>query len=137
MIEDFTSAAVRHFRDGDLLGEHDRLPNADQLYGFAAECGLKAALGTLASCTDQGTLAGRYREHVDRLWDLARLQSLQLRFPGLAAVLSGLQQPFSDWSVAQRYGPDNEVTGDAVVRHRKAAARVLGSTGLSGALTGG
>lgn len=132
MPECFDVAAVRHFRDGGLLSERQSLDNADQLFGFAAECALKSALITLPGCAQQGKLAESYREHVRQLWDLVPLQSLQRRYRGLFAVLRGLQQPFADWSTDQRYGPDGAVTAEALDRHREAARRVLGGVGLIG-----
>ncbi|MCX5342983.1 hypothetical protein [Streptomyces atratus] len=40
----FASAATRHFHDGDYLRKGSRLPSADHLYGFAAECAVKSLL---------------------------------------------------------------------------------------------
>lgn len=125
-------AAIRHFRDGDVLRERSSLENADQLFGFSAECAIKSALVTLPDCNQGGGLAGKYREHVDRLWDLAALQSIQRRYPGLYGILRGLRQPFADWSTDQRYGPEGAVTIEALDRHREAAKRILGSVGLTG-----
>jgi len=133
MPEDFAGAAIRHFRDGALLEEKRRVSNADQLFGFAAECAIKSALVGLTGCSDSGALAKKYIVHIDKLWDLVQVQSIQKRYPGLVVVLKGLQQPFADWSTVQRYGPDNMVTEDALKCHHHAAVRVLGSVGLSGA----
>lgn len=132
MPECFDVAAVRHFRDGGFLSERGSLENADQLYGFAAECGIKSALVTLPGCLQAGHLSNKYREHVDRLWDLAALQSLHRRYRGLSAILRGLGKPFSDWSTDHRYGPDGSVTSEVLERHREAAKRILGSLGLTG-----
>jgi len=41
---DYLDAFSRHREDGDLLYDHARWPNADQLYGLSAECGLKAVM---------------------------------------------------------------------------------------------
>lgn len=133
MPEDFAGAAVRHFRDGALLERNRRISNADQLFGFAAECAIKSALVGLPGCADAGTLAEKYHTHIEKLWDLAQLQSIQKRFPQLVDVLRTLKGPFADWSTHRRYEPDAAVTEDALGRHRQAAARVLGSVGLSGA----
>lgn len=133
MPEDFACAAIRHFRDGALLEEKRRVSNADQLFGFAAECAIKSALVGLPGCADSGALAREHHVHIDKLWYLAQVQGIQKRYPGLAAVLKGLQQPFADWSTNQRYGPDDMVTEDALECHHRAAVRVLGSVGLSGA----
>ena len=41
---DFTDAHCRHWDDAELLFKLQRWANADQLYGFSAECGLKAVM---------------------------------------------------------------------------------------------
>jgi hypothetical protein len=131
MPECFDVAAIRHFRDGGILSEKQSLENADQLFGFAAECAIKSALATLPGCIEGGTLSKKYREHVDQLWDLAVVQGLQRRYPSLLVILRGLR-PFSDWTTDQRYGPDGAITAEALDRHREAARRILGSVRLTG-----
>lgn len=132
MPECYDVAAVRHFRDGDVLSEQRCLANADQLYGFAAECAIKSALVTLPTYAQGGDLEGKYREHVDVLWGRVLLQSLHRRYRTLALVIQHPPQPFADWSVRQRYGPDDVVSEPALDRHRQAARRILGSVGLAG-----
>jgi hypothetical protein len=132
MAEVYDAAGLRHYRDGELLSDSLRIANADQLYGFAAECAIKRALVSLPGCANSGILASKYREHVERLWDLAQVQGIQKRYPKLMTVLKNLRHPFADWSTNQRYERDDVVTEDALRRHRRAAARVLGSVGLSG-----
>ncbi len=132
MPEDYGAAAARHFRDANLLEKNRRIANADQLFGFATECAIKSALMALPGFVAGDSLAAAYHKHVDQLWDLVRLQGIQRRYRGLLAVLRGLPQPFADWSTSQRYGHDGVVTDEAVERHHKAAARILGSVGLSG-----
>ena len=132
MLEDYAAAAIRHFRDGDLLEGNRRVANADQLFGFTAECAVKSVLVELAGFLAGGRLAPAYYKHINQLWASVPLQSIQRRHRGLVVVLKGLPQPFADWSTDQRYGPDGVVTDDAIGRHRQAAARVLGSVGLRG-----
>jgi hypothetical protein len=132
MPEDYAVAATRHFRDAALLEESRRVANADQLFGFAAECAIKQALVDLPGFRAGGTLAPAYHKHVNQLWDLVPLQNIPRRYGGLVVVLKGLRQPFADWSTDQRYGADGVVTGEAMGRHRRAAARILGSVGLNG-----
>ena len=136
VTEDFGGAAVRHYRDGDLLQRNARMANADQLFGFAAECGIKCALATVLGLAGRGGLQSRYKEHIETLWDLAAIQSTQKRYPCLYAVLTGLQNPFADWSTDQRYGPDDVTSESAVGNHRTAAGRILGAVGLTGELRG-
>ena len=40
-------ALQRHWEDAELLFSEKRLANADHLYGFSAECGLKAVMEAL------------------------------------------------------------------------------------------
>ena len=89
MREDFPGAATRHFRDGALLEENRRISNADQLFGFAAECAIKSALMGLPGYAESGALAGPYHKHVDQLWDLVSVQGIQKRYPGLVVLLKG------------------------------------------------
>jgi hypothetical protein len=133
MPEDYSLAAIRHFRDAALLEQSRRLENADQLFGFATECAIKRALAELPACLAGGRLAPAYHKHVNHLWDSLPLQGIQRRYPNLLRVLKGSQQPFSDWSADQRYGPDGVVTPATIERHRRTAARILGSVGLNGA----
>jgi hypothetical protein len=133
MAEDFAAAAIRHFRDAKLLDENDRVGNADQLYGFAAECAIKVALVALPALAPAGRLADRYREHVDQLWRLAPVQSFQKRFPGLVWALKSVQDPFADWTTSQRYEADGAVPTEALERHRKCVSRLLGGVYLAGA----
>lgn len=49
---DFVDAHRRHWADAELLFDHERLGNADQLYGFSAECGLKAVMTGLGMPLD-------------------------------------------------------------------------------------
>lgn len=44
---DYGDAHLRHWEDAELLFNDDRWANADQLYGFSAECGLKALMRAL------------------------------------------------------------------------------------------
>lgn len=132
MPEDYAVAATRHFRDGALLEASLRVANADQLFGFAAECAIKSALVEFPGFLAGGALAPAYHKHIDELWAVVPLQGIQRRYRGLVVVLKGLPQPFADWSTDQRYGPDGVVTNEAIGRHRQAAARILGSVGLGG-----
>ena len=54
MAEAYADAAVRHWSDAEFFKEDQRLPNADQLYGFAAECALKVALLKVPGCVSSG-----------------------------------------------------------------------------------
>ena len=113
---DFADAHRRHWKDAELLFEHERWANADHLYGFSAECGLKAImLKTLGVRIDRG-----YRKHVDQLWPkyCALIETRgQTRY-----LVDGC--PFSDWSIDDRYAPGRHVDKAKSERHRKGAEKV-------------
>lgn len=132
MPEAYDFAAVRHFQDGRLLEGERRVSNADQLFGFAAECAIKHALASVLGNTGPEVP----RQHIERLWDVVAPQRLQRRYPSLVPVLRSLRDPFHDWSTDRRYETDEAVTAESLKRHRDAARRVLGSVGLTGSLRG-
>lgn len=126
VAEDFSTAAVRHWHDGSLLQENGRLGNADQLYGFAAECAVKSVLTKVVGEIDRFR-----RQHIEVLWDRANIQSVHRGYPALATVLRA-NNPFTDWTTDHRYAADNIVGATALARHRQAAVRLLGAAGLTG-----
>ena len=60
--EDYSDAHDRHWEDAELLRTRGRLANADHLYGFSAERGLKAAMQSLR-------MPFR-KKHVQDLWPI-------------------------------------------------------------------
>ncbi len=127
----YGEAAMRHYRDGKLLVDNRRFPNADQLFGFAAECAIKSALMELRQCIQDGELRKEYHEHIDSLWKRASLQSLQKRYPKLTTLLRRTS-PFNRWSTDLRYAADDAVGELDATSHRDTTKRVLGSVGLLG-----
>jgi hypothetical protein len=134
MTEDYASAARRHFLDGRILRSKGRIPNSDQLFGFAVECALKSVLVCLPGCASGGALQLKYREHVDALWGLVPLQGIQKRSKSLFVVLRSLREPFDDWSTSQRYESDRAVDAVAAERHFCVAKRVCGALEFLGEL---
>jgi hypothetical protein len=120
--------------DADLLESNNRLPNAGHLYGFVAECGLKALLIGLGHPTDQegSPLKQKgspdFRVHIDRFLDPSTFASLKLFLNRRAgaqylALLSGIGD-FSDWRVAHRYYSESALPASLV--KWKAAAHEVG-----------
>ncbi|MCC6156588.1 MAG: hypothetical protein IT350_00950 [Deltaproteobacteria bacterium] len=67
---DFADAAGRHWTDAETLFDAKRWPNADQLYGFAAECTLKAIMvGLGMSVVADRPQYPSHRVHIDKLWN--------------------------------------------------------------------
>jgi len=60
---DFYDAHERHWVDAELLRDKERWANADHLYGFAAECGLKRLMLAFGMTLDA---SGKPSEREDR-----------------------------------------------------------------------
>jgi hypothetical protein len=130
-VTNYASAAARHWSDAEHLFDALRLDNADQLFGFAAECALKTVLFAELAPDAGGELPKGYYVHIDELWDRVSNASLRKRYPTVHALLK-LPNPFSNWCVDQRYGESESVVKDQVEVHRKMAQRLLGAAQLHG-----
>jgi hypothetical protein len=131
MPENFADAALRHWHDAQLLEAENRLENADQLYGLSAECAIKKALLPLPGLATQGSLAASFKVHINLLWDRVNYQSVQKRYPHMAAYLKAAN-PFSGWNIDQRYSANGSIVQKDMECHRIATSRLLGIIGLSG-----
>lgn len=130
-MEDYSSAAARHWKDAELLARENRVENADHHYGFAAECAIKKTLVTLHAFSASGVLGTAYKQHINMLWDKVGHQSLQKSYPKLLAILKAANA-FADWDVSQRYFVDGTVTSAALASHKKMTSRLLGAVNLPG-----
>lgn len=100
-----------------------RLANADHLYGFAAECGLKALMTQFGMPVDAAgsPQKGPNRVHVDKLW--ARYSEYVSDPSSLTYQLASTNY-FDDWRAEDRYAADGYVTQARLDRHRDGAAHV-------------
>jgi hypothetical protein len=130
-MENYSSAAIRHWKDAELLESKNRMENADHHYGFAAECAIKKVLVAFPAFSASGVLESSYKQHINVLWDRLGHQSLQKSYPRLLSVLRAAND-FYDWDVKQRYFADGAITSAALASHKKAAVRLLGAVNLSG-----
>lgn len=120
MPTDYRDAAERHWEDADYLSAGNRHANADHLFGFSAECALKAVMQGLGmSLRLDGTpMDRRHRVHINQLWN---------EFIGFAQGRTGARytadidatfNPFDDWDVGQRYCHRADITEAMVEKHR-------------------
>lgn len=125
MTADFADAAVRHWEDAELLRERGRLPNADQLFGLAAEGALKAIMAGLGMATrpDGAPQERRHLVHIDELWD---------EFATFASGTTASQyapslqvNPFRMWRISQRYCNSKDISLDDVALHRRGAMAAM------------
>jgi hypothetical protein len=100
----FRESAKRHYNDAELLLSNTRQANAGQLYGFAAECGLKALLIWHGYSPDPaaGDIDRNYHIHINRLVNNVA-SSLSGR--GADKYLSMIPSisNFSTWTIEHRY----------------------------------
>ena len=135
---DFEDAHLRHWEDAELLFAHERWANADQLYAFSAECGLKVVMQALGMKIDP---AGRpemreHRQHVQDLWPVFRTFVAGRHGEWYLLQLPD-GEPFRDWSHHDRYASRGHYSKPAVVPHQDAAraiCRMLQRATLDGRL---
>lgn len=121
---DFVDAHRRHWEDAELLFGNARWASADQMYGFSAECGLKAVMKELGMSVDAtGTPERKHRRHVQDLWPVFRTFA---RGHGGERHLHRLpeENPFRDWSHHDRYAHRRHWMEANLGRHRDAARGV-------------
>lgn len=108
----FHGAALRHCADTELLQANQRIANAGHLYGFVAECGLKALLVACGLPTEMDgdiSKAGRkgtdFRWHVDELAGQINMIHSFLDGRTMAGYLVHIPDiaNFCNWSTAHRY----------------------------------
>jgi hypothetical protein len=127
MGESYREAALRHWEDAELLCQNARIANADHLYGFSAECAIKADVFPLLNLQQKADL----RIHINSLWSGARLHLRGRRGGTLFPVFNRYKSnPFLDWNINDRYKSDGHVSKIKMTAHRKATLEVLKAVGM-------
>lgn len=119
---DFVDAHERHWRDAELLWQHQRWANADQLYGLSAECGLKGLMLKFGMKWDHKHDAPQSKQdkiHANKVWD--RYEAYRGGHPKGAAYALPANNPFDDWDVSQRYAPSTAIDVTRTHAHRTGA----------------
>jgi hypothetical protein len=127
MQTDFYDAFYRHLTDAEYLYTKNRWANADQLYGYAAECGLKCLMWQFGMSVDavSGDPAEKdNRTHINKIW--VRYEIYRAR-RGAAGYTLTQTNPFDDWNVSQRYAHESNFDQLRVDSHKNGAeiVRVL------------
>lgn len=124
MNADFLDAHNRHMDDGELLYQESRLANADQFYGFAAECGLKKLMSVFGMfVTTDGSPTNRVdRVHADEIW--ARYETYRSTSVHGANYALPSSYSFQNWRASQRYVNRNDILRQNVEAHRAAAGAI-------------
>jgi hypothetical protein len=107
-MPNFYEASQRHYADAVLLQNSNRLPNAGQLYGLSAECGVKALMIAVLGTK----LPEKYRKHPDKLVNLIPIFLTAVSGRQGIHYFTAVQQKFkafggcSPWDVDDRYESD-------------------------------
>lgn len=122
---DFYDAHQRHWDDAERLHVAERWANADQLYGLAAECGLKTlmqAFGMQFDSVKDRPQNGSDRVHANGAWD--RYETYRSgHHAGTNYGIAGLN-PFANWDVSQRYANQSHFDMAHVNPHKLGAKEV-------------
>lgn len=139
----FASAALRHFRDGEYLQQDGRLPSADHLYGFAAECVSKSLMLRFTEVSvgpkegETRPSAKPWMKHPDKedktvdfghVNELVKEMRLLARGRGGAQLVAALDvhlRAFRAWRVHDRYSDGGSLTEPLVCRRRDAARNLV------------
>jgi hypothetical protein len=139
MQADYYNAFQRHLTDAECLYMASRLANADQLYAYSAECGLKCLMKQFGMPVDPATGAPlnekKDRVHIKKIWGRFEMYSFGSGATGY--VLPQLN-PFDDWEISNRYANESNFSLTYVDPHREGAqtvASLLRKAVLEGRLT--
>lgn len=123
---DFENAHWRHWIDAELLYVHERWGNADHLFGFSAECGLKAIMVRLGmDVTPLGAPKEKdHKVHIHKLWPEFQQFAAGRAAPVYVRAMPE-ENPFEDWSHHDRYSNTGFTDIDAVDKHRNAARTIV------------
>lgn len=130
---DFHGAAMRHYSDAEFLREDRRGANAGQLYGFVAECGIKALLvasglpveadGDIKKGAKKAT---DFRKHVNELVSQINMAHSFLEGRTMAGYLAHIPDivEFCNWSTDHRYYDEAQIP-PSLEKWRTAALQVM------------
>ncbi len=129
----FHQAGKRHFNDAELLHGHARNAAAGQLYGFAAECGIKSLLVWNGYPTDPTTgdidekkKPKKFKKHIHELVQNINMLHAELSGRGAAKYLAMIPSinDFSDWHTKHRYYIDSALPS-SLIKWRNASREIM------------
>lgn len=130
---DFHHAGKRQFTDAELLLQHARNATAGQLYGFAAECGIKTLLvwsgyptNPITGDIDEKKGKKKFRKHIHELVDNINMLHAYLDGRGAAKYLAMIPtiEDLSDWTTDHRYYADSALP-PSLPKWRKASQEIM------------
>jgi len=118
MQADFYNAFQRHWDDAEYLYSDSRWPNANQLYAYSAECGLKYMMQQFGMLVNSEGIPqkGADKVHADKIW--SRYETYRM---GRATLGYELPQPnpFDNWEIGNRYAHKSNFNQAMVDKHKQ------------------
>ena len=104
---DFLDVSKRHYTDAVLLQASARLPNAAQLFGISAECGVKALIEKILN----QPLPKKFYKHANVLVNLlpAFLVLTNGRQEAKYLAQIGMFKKFDTWDIQDRYRSETKI----------------------------
>lgn len=125
MQADFLDAHERHWSDAEILFQKQCWANADHLYGFAAECGLKGlmvAFGMQQNPDKEGMPLSKHdQKHIDNL--KGRYETYRAG-ANAANYLLAANDPFTNWRASDRYAGRSNFSEQHVVPHQQGTLEI-------------
>jgi hypothetical protein len=117
MKTDFYDAYIRHWEDAEYLYKDSRWANADQLYGYSAECGLKCLMQQFGMQLDASGMPPKEgKGHIDKIW--IKYETYRAGIGATSYTLPS-QNPFGTWEISQRYANRSNFSQAIVDSHRR------------------
>lgn len=123
-MDDYAAAAPRWLEDANHLYAAQRYPGASHAYGLAAECAIKSAIERVPGADRELP-----RKHIPDLADDAKRWLQGRRFRGLNQLLQ-TRHYMRNWSIDNRYWPDDYISEDDCELYKTHARRTLAAAGL-------
>jgi hypothetical protein len=123
MQRDFYGAYQRHWNDAEYLYNDSRMANADHLYGYSAECGLKCLMKLFGMSLDPktGDPPTEDRVHITKLW--SRYETYRSGIEAAGYMLPE-SKPFDNWDISDRYAHESNFSQIHVDSHKRGAEMV-------------
>lgn len=123
MLENYETAALRHFSDAELLRASGKGDNAGHLIGFAAECAIKYRITSL-----QPDNASPHGHLPDLLVAARKHLGSRGSYTGMFDVLKA--EIFKSWHVNRRYSESGETTEEELEAWFQVTKRIFATAGL-------
>ena len=122
MQSDFYNAFQRHWKDAEYLYADSRWANADQLYAYSAECGLKCLMKEFGMYVDPSGKPYKINQvHVNDIW--GRYEAYRTG-RGVTGYALPQPNPFNNWHISNRYAHESNFNQVDVDAHKNGTAIV-------------